>query len=83
MDLVYYGLVQYIMYLVQYIMYLVQYIMGCTNHGHGIGGQQLLGRHGGEVGDVGEGVDQRDQRDGDVDGPGQVPVRRGHRSSDY
>ena len=48
--------------------------MGCTHHGHCVGGQQLLGGHGGEVGDVGQCVDQRHQRDGDVDGPGQVPV---------
>ena len=62
-------------------MYLAQYIMGCTNHGHCVGGQQLLRRHGGEVCDVGQGVDQRHQGDGDVDRPGQVPGQ--HQRSDY
>lgn len=39
-----------------------------THDGHGVGREQLLGRHGGEVGDVGERVHEGDQRDGDVDG---------------
>ena len=39
-----------------------------THHRHGIGGQQLLGGHGGEVGDVGEGVHEGHQGDGDEDG---------------
>ena len=39
-----------------------------THHGHGIGGQQLLGGHGSEVGDVGEGVHKGHQGDGDEDG---------------
>ena len=44
-----------------------------THHGHGVGGQQLLGTHGGDVGDVSKHVDEGDQGDGDEDGPGQVP----------
>lgn len=41
---------------------------GPTHHGHCVGGQQLLGRHGSEVGDVGEGVHEGDQWNGDEDG---------------
>lgn len=39
-----------------------------THDGHGVGREQLLRRHGGEVGDVGERIHEGDQRDGDVDG---------------
>lgn len=39
-----------------------------TYHGHCIGGQQLLGRHGSEVGDIGECVHKGDQWDGNEDG---------------
>lgn len=45
-----------------------------AHHCDGVGGQQLLRGHGGEVGDVGQGVDQGHQGDGDVDGPGKVPA---------
>lgn len=41
---------------------------GPTHHGHRVRGQQLLGGHGSEVGDVGEGVHKSHQRDGDEDG---------------
>lgn len=46
-----------------------------THHGDGVGRQQLLGGHGGEVGDVGESVHQRDQRNGDVNCTRQVPAQ--------
>lgn len=39
-----------------------------THHGHRVRGQQLLGGHGSEVGDVGEGVHKGHQRDGDDNG---------------
>lgn len=45
-----------------------------AHHGYGVGAQQLLRAHGGEVGDVGQGVDERHQWDGNVDGPGKVPA---------
>lgn len=41
---------------------------GPTHHSHRIGGEQLLGGHGCEVGDVGEGVHEGHQWDGDEDG---------------
>lgn len=44
-----------------------------THHGNGVGGQQLLGTHGRDVGDVGEDVDEGHQGDGDEDGPRKVP----------
>lgn len=44
-----------------------------AHHCDSIGGQQLLRRHGGEVGDVGQGVDQGHQWDGNVDGTRKVP----------
>ena len=45
-----------------------------THHSNSIGGQELSGSEDGEVGDVGEHVDPRDQRQGDVDRSGQVLV---------
>lgn len=44
-----------------------------THHGNGVGGQQLLGSHGRDVGDVGEDVDEGHQGDGDEDGARKVP----------
>lgn len=44
-----------------------------THHGNGVGGQQLLGTHGCDVGDVGEDVDEGHQGDGDEDGARKVP----------
>lgn len=44
-----------------------------THHGNGIGGQQLLGSHGRDVGNVGEDVDEGHQGDGDEDGARKVP----------
>lgn len=46
-----------------------------THHGDSVGRQQLLGGHGGEVGDVGKSVHQRDQRNGDVNCTRQVPAQ--------
>lgn len=43
-----------------------------THHGHCVGGQQLLGGHGSEVGNIGERVHEGDQRDGNEDGARQV-----------
>ena len=45
-----------------------------THHSNSIGGQELSWSENGEVGDVGEHVDPRDQRQGDVDRSGQVLV---------
>ena len=45
-----------------------------THHSNSIGGQELGGSEDGEVGDVGEHVDPRDQRQRDVDRPWQVLV---------
>ena len=45
-----------------------------THHSNSIGGQELSGSEDGEVGNVGEHVDPRDQRQGDVDRSGQVLV---------
>lgn len=45
----------------------------CTNYGHSIGGQQLIRRHGGEVGDIGERVYKGHQRNGDVNCTWKVP----------
>lgn len=47
-----------------------------AHHCHSIGGQQLLGCHGGEVGNVGHSVDEGHQGDGNVDGSRQVPKTR-------
>lgn len=44
-----------------------------SHHCYSVGGEQLLWSHGGEVGDVGHGVHQGHQWDGDVDGKRQVP----------
>lgn len=44
-----------------------------AHHRYGIGGQQLLWGHGGEVGDVRQGVDQGHQWDRNVDGTRKVP----------
>ena len=43
--------------------------------GHGLGAEDLGHAEGGVEGDVGEGVHDRHQDDGDADGPGQVPHR--------
>ena len=43
--------------------------------GDRLGAQDLRDTERGVEGDVGEGVDHRDQDDGDADGPGQVPHR--------
>ena len=43
-------------------------------HGHGAGGEDLGGREDGEVCEVGEEVDDGDERQGDVDGSRQVLV---------
>ena len=45
-----------------------------THHSNSIGGQELSGSEDGEVSNVGEHVDPRDQRQGDVDRSGQVLV---------
>ena len=44
-----------------------------THHGNGVGGEQLLGTHGRDVGDVGEDVHEGDEGDGDEDGTREVP----------
>ena len=44
-------------------------------HGDGLRAQDLGDAERGVEGDVGEGVDHRDQDDRDADGPGQVPHR--------
>lgn len=44
-----------------------------AHHCYSVGVQQLLRGHRGEVGDVGQGVDEGHQWDRDVDGPGKVP----------
>lgn len=44
-----------------------------THHSDGVGGQQLLGTHGRDVGDVGEDVDEGHQGDGDEDGARKIP----------
>lgn len=60
-----------------------QFSQGCplfshiTHYSHSIGWQQLLGRHGGEVRNVGERVHKGHQWNGDVDGTRQIPDR-GH-----
>lgn len=38
-----------------------------TYHSNGVGGQQFLWTHGGDVGDVGEDVNKRDHGNGDED----------------
>ena len=44
-----------------------------THHGNGVGGQQLLGTHGRDVGDIGKDVDKGHQGDGDENGARKVP----------
>lgn len=44
-----------------------------THHGNGVWGQQLLGAHGRDVGDVGKDVNEGHEGDGDEDGTGKVP----------
>lgn len=44
-----------------------------THHGNGIRGEQLLGTHGRDVGDVCEDVHEGDEGDGDEDGTREVP----------
>lgn len=44
-----------------------------AHHRYSIGGQQLLWGHGGEVGDVRQGVDEGHQWDRNVDGARKVP----------
>ena len=44
-----------------------------THHGNGVRGEQLLGTHGRDVGDVGEDVHEGDEGDGDKDGTRKVP----------
>lgn len=46
-----------------------------AHHGDGVRLEELVGRHGGDVGHVGQDVDGGDQRDGDEDGAGQVPYK--------
>lgn len=52
-----------------------------AHHCHSVGGQQLLGGHGGEVGNVGQSVDKGHQWDGNVDGTGQVPDKNNGNNS--
>lgn len=47
-----------------------------THHGNGIGGKQLLGAHGGDVGYVGEDVNEGHEGDGDEDGTWKVPKNK-------
>lgn len=44
-----------------------------THHGNSIGGEQLRGTHGRDVGDVGEDVNEGHKGDGDEDGARKVP----------
>lgn len=44
-----------------------------THHGNGVWGEQLLGTHGCDVGDVGKDVNEGHKGDGDEDGTGKVP----------
>lgn len=46
-----------------------------THHSHSIRLQQLLRGHGGEVGNVGESIDERHKGDGDVDCTWKVPSK--------
>lgn len=50
-------------------------IWSTAHHCHSIGGQQLFWGHGGEVGNVGQGIDQGYEGDGYVDGSRQVSVK--------
>lgn len=44
-----------------------------THHGNGVRGEQLLGTHGRDVGDVGKDVHEGHKGNGDEDGPRKVP----------
>lgn len=51
----------------------VSVMLAATHHGNGIWGQQLLGTHGCDVGDIGKDVNEGHEGDGDEDGAGEVP----------
>lgn len=44
-----------------------------THHSNSVGGKQLLGTHGGDVGDVGKDVNKSHKGDRDEDGTRKVP----------